>query len=220
MKSLEEEKQEIMQQDLSPAMMERASKPKKTWFFERMGDGTIIACEEREAWQIVYNRSNWKRRDFRLLGTSDGTTFHRIVKESMTEAHQLSPQIDTKKAELQKYMDREENLLLDEVVDMEGDPSDAINESNKQKVLRLREIMNRLHNELDSMEARYKEVTSSVLKRASDAELEVAKKNQADRVAQGMEVDWPDQNLNIQTPEAPGGNKRSKILGLIGGRAS
>ncbi len=204
-----------MAQDLSPAMMAKLSTPKKTWFFERMGDGKIFACEEAEAWQIVYNRSNWKRRDFRLVGTSDGTTFYRIVKESMNEARQLEPQIETKRTELQRYMDAEEKLLVDEAVDMEGDPSDTFNEQNKQKVFRLRKIIDRLHEELDVIESRYKEVTAKVLKTATDAELEVAKKNQADRITQGMELDWPDQNLNIQTPEAKGGG-RQKIIGLIG----
>lgn len=207
-----------MAQDLSPAMMAKLSAPKKTWFFERMGDGKTFACEEQEAWQICYNRSNWKRRDFRLIGTSDGTTFHRIVKESMNEARVLEPQIETKRSELQRYMDAEEKLLVDEAVDMEGDPSDTFNEQNKQKVLRLRKIIDRLHEELDVVEGRYKDVTAKVLKIATDAELEVAKKNQADRIAQGTDLDWPDQNLNIQTPEAKGGG-RQKILGLIGGRA-
>jgi hypothetical protein len=218
-KSLEEEKAEVMAQDLSPQMMAKLSTPKKTWFFERMGDGKIFACEEREAWQICFNKSNWKRRDFRLLGTSDGTTFYKIVKESMVEARQLEPEIE--RTELQRYMDAEEKLIMNEAVDMEGDPEDVINEQNKQKVLRLRKIMDRLHEELDTVEARYREVTASVIKRATDAEMEVAIKNQeafvADQRARGLDpvLDWPDQNLNIQTPEAKGGG-RQKILGLIG----
>jgi hypothetical protein len=220
-KSLEEEKAEVMAQDLSPQMMAKLSTPKKTWFFERMGDGKIFACEEREAWQICFNKSNWKRRDFRLLGTSDGTTFYKIVKESMVEARQLEPEIEKKRTELQRYMDAEEKLIMNEAVDMEGDPEDVINEQNKQKVLRLRKIMDRLHEELDTVEARYREVTASVIKRATDAEMEVAIKNQeafvADQRARGLDpvLDWPDQNLNIQTPEAKGGG-RQKILGLIG----
>lgn len=215
--NIEEEKAAVMAEDLSPAMVERISKPKKTWFFERMGDGMILATEESEAWQICYNKSRWKRNDFKMLGSSDGTTFHRIVKESMSEARVLEPQIEQKKGELKRYMSAEESLIMNEAVDMEGDPADTVNEENKKKVLRLRGIINRIHDQLDTLEAQYKEVTASVVKRASDAELEVAKKNQADRIAQGMDVDWPDSNLNIMTPEAKGGG-RQKILGLIGNR--
>lgn len=217
MSDLDKEKEEVRSQDLSPEMMARATAPKKTWFFKRLGDGKVFACEEREAWQIVYNRSTWKRRDFQLLGTSDGTTYHRITKESMVEAHQLAPEIDKKKAELQRYMDAEEKLVVDEAVDMEGDPADVVNEGNKQKVLRLRTIMDRLHGELDKMEARYREVTATVVKRATDAEMEVAIANQKARVAQGLDVDWPDESLNIQTP-AGSHKPRNKILGILEGR--
>lgn len=215
--NLDEERQQVMSQDLTPAMMQKASAPKKTWFFKRLGDGKIIATEEREAWQICYNRSTWKRRDFQLIGTSDGTTFHRIVKQSIVDAQKLEPEINKKKAELEKFMKREEDLILDEVVDMEGDPSDEENERNKQKVLRLRKIIDDLNESLDEMEERYRTLVADVVQTATDAEMEVAIKNQADRIAQGLDVDWPDQNLNIQTPEAKN-NGRQKILGLIGGR--
>lgn len=215
--NLDDERQQVMSQDLTPAMMQKASAPKKTWFFKRLGDGKVIATEEREAWQICYNRSTWKRRDFQLIGTSDGTTFHRIVKQSIVDAQKLEPEINQKKAELEKFMKREEDLILDEVVDMEGDPSDVENERNKQKVIRLRKIIDDLHESLDEMEERYRALVADVVQTATDAEMEVAIKNQADRIAQGLDVDWPDQNLNIQTPEAKAGG-RQKILGLIGGR--
>lgn len=215
--NIDEERQQVMSRDLTPAMLEKANRPKKTWFFKRLGDGKIIATEEREAWQIVYNRSTWKRRDFQLIGTSDGTTFNRIVKESISDAQKLEPEINKKKAELEKFMKREEDLILDEVVDMEGDPSDVENERNKQKVLRLRKIIDDLHTTLDEMEDRYKDLVADVVQKATDAEMEVAIANQAERIKQGLDVDWPDQNLNIQTPEAKSGG-RQKILGLIGGR--
>lgn len=206
-----------MSQDLSPEMMARATAPKKTWFFERMGDGKIFACEESEAWQICYNKSTWKRRDFRLVGTSDGTTYNKMVKEMMQEAHQLAPKIEEKKKELQRYMKAEEDLIMNQAVDMEGDPSDTVNEENKQKVMRLRKIMDRVHGDLDVMEGRYKEVTASVVKHATEAEIEVAKANQAARVAQGLDVDWPEYNLNIITP-AGSSKPRSKIVGILEGR--
>lgn len=212
--NLDDERREVMSSDLTPAMREQASRPKKTWFFQR-GDGKIMAVEEKEAWQICYNRSTWKRRDFRLLGTSDGTTYHRIVKESIAEAQKLEPMIAKKNGELERYMQAEENLVVNEAVDMEGDPSDEFNEANKQKVLRLRKIIDRLHDELDKLEEEYKSVTAAVVTRATEAELEVAKKNQADRVAQGLDVDWPDENLNIQTP-AGSHKPRKTILRQLG----
>ena len=46
--NLEEEKTEVMSRDLTPAMREKASKPKKTWFFKRLGDGKIITTADRD----------------------------------------------------------------------------------------------------------------------------------------------------------------------------
>jgi hypothetical protein len=202
---------EIRSKDLSPAMMARVSAPKKTFFFRR-GDGMEFACEEREAWEICNNRSTWKRRDFTLIGTSDGTTYARLTKESLNTARALEPQIATKKAELDRYMKAEERLVVDEAVDMEGDPTDTENEANKKKVLRLRTIIDRLHNELDVIEEEYRSAVSDVVKRATAAELEVAKKNFAEK---GPE--YPDQNANIFTPDA-GPAQRNKILNIMGGR--
>lgn len=212
--AVEKEKEEMRSADLSPQMIARLKAPKKTWFFERMGDGYVFPCEAREAWDICYNRSTWKRRDFRLLGTSDGKTYNKIVNESMDRANVLEPTIAKKKEELSKYMRAEEKLIMDEAVDMEGDPEDTVNEQNKAKVMRLRGIIDRLHSELDKLEEEYRSVVSDVVKRATDAELEVAKKNQAKRVKQGLELDWPDEDMNIQTPDAEG-KKRKKILGIM-----
>lgn len=220
----EQDPSEMKARDLSPAEIARATAPKKTWFVERIGDGTVFACEELEAWQIFYNKSTWKRRDFRLLGTSDGTTYNKIVKESMTEARKLEPEIEAKNKELQQYMDAEKKLIMDEAVDMEGDPSDTFNEANKQKVIRIRKIMDRLSTELDTLDSRYKEVTSGIIKRATDAELEIAKQNQENRIQRMRDMgetptlDWPDQNININTPEATTGGSRNKILNLIGNK--
>jgi len=217
MNEKEKEIEQMRNADLTPAMMAEARKPKKTWFFERMGDGMIFPAEEREAWEICYNKSNWKRRDFRLLGTSDGKTYLKIIDESIGRAKQIEPEIAKKKEELSKYMRAEEKLIMDEAVDMEGDPTDKANEENKQKVLRLRVIMDRLHDELDKLEGEFKSISSDIVKRATEAELEVAKKNQQERIDAGQDLDWPDQDANIITPDAdPRG--RNKILGLMAGR--
>lgn len=191
-------------------MVARATKPQKTFFFRR-GDGMVFACEELEAWQVVYNQSTWKRRDFTLIGTSDGTTYNRITKESINQAKELEPVIAGKKEELSRYMRAEEKLIMDEAVDMEGDPTDTINETNKGKVLRLRSIMDRINNELDDLEAKYRSVVSDVVKRATDAEQAVAEENMKNN---GPE--WPDPDTNIMTPNSDQ-RGRNKLLGIMSG---
>lgn len=213
----EKEIEKAREADMTPAMRERASKPQKTWFFERMGDGMVFACEEREAWDVCYNKSTWKRRDFRLLGTSDGKTYHSIVKESLSKAKELEPVIIKKKDEMSKYMRAEEKLIMDEAVDMEGDPEDKMNEANKAKVVRLRGIIDRYHDELDILEEQFRSITSDIVKKATAAELEVAKKDQANRVQRGDELDWPEYDTNIITPDTDK-RGRNKILNIMAGR--
>lgn len=196
--------EDVKAQDLSPAMMARESAPKKTWFFER-GDGMIFACEEREAWDLVNNRSEWKRRDFKIVGVSDGTTYQKVVRESIAQAKVLEPEISRLKEELKRYERAEEKLIMDEAVDMEGDSSDAVNEGNKQKVLRLRGIIDRLDAQLEEKEAAYKSIVSDVVKRATEAELEVARGT----------IEWPS-DMNIMTPDSDQ-RTRNKILKLMGG---
>jgi len=54
------------------------------------------------------------------------------------------------------------------------------------------------------------------VKRATNAEREVAKKNQAERLKQGLDVDWPDENTTINTPDADG-KRRKKIESIVEG---
>lgn len=192
--------------------MEKAKAPRKTWFFERMGDSMIFPAEIKEAWDICYNRSNWKRRDFRLIGTSDGTTYARIVRDAMTDAHRLEPELEKMKVELKKYERAEDNLIVSEAVDMEGDPSDTFNEANKQKILRLRKIIDRLNDQLEAKEEEYRGAVKNVVARATAAELEAAREN-----TKKFGLEWPDEQANIQTPDS-GPKERGKILRIMEGR--
>lgn len=61
--------------------------PKQTWFFERF-DGSIIAVQEYEAWNLVCGRSKALgpvRAKPKIIGVSDGTKNYQAV----SEAHQL-----------------------------------------------------------------------------------------------------------------------------------
>ncbi len=192
----------IKSADLSGMAKETA--PKKTWFFER-GDGVIFPCEEREAWDIVYNQSSWKRRDFKLVGVSDGTTYNKVSREAIVTAKKLEPEIAALEAELKRYQTAEDRLMVDEVVDME-DEADPINAANIAKVKRLRKIMARVKKDLSSKKELYRSTVSNVVKKAIAAELEKARGN----------IEWPS-IVNIITPNASD-QDRKKILNLMNGR--
>lgn len=194
--------------DLTPGMIARATKPKPTWFVERLGDNFVFPVEEKEAWEILYNRSAWKRRDFKFIGYSDGTTYASYAAEALKQAGKLVPEIAALKVEIGKYRAAEERLIIDEAVDMDGDPKDAVNEGNKAKVLRLRSILEKHETKLEALERQHRDFTSDVVKKATAAELEVAKANWAVRQV------WPE-NSNIETPKASEG-ERSRILKVMG----
>lgn len=202
---------DIRGRDLSPAMIARAKAAKKTWFVQRTGNpnkGEIIAVEEKEAYDMLYNTSTWKRRDFEFIGHSDGTTYKRIAEESMGTASKLLPEIETTRIEVEKYRNTESKLMIDEIIDMDGDPSDTKNEENKMKILRLRKIITRHEDKLEKLENEYANHTSNVVKRAQEAELKVARANWKKQKV------WPG-NMNIITPSVSPG-ERLRILGAMG----
>lgn len=212
------EAEELRGKDLSPVVVERATKPKKTWFFKRLGDGKVFACELREAWQICYNRSSWRRKDFQILGTSDGTTFKRIIDASIKDAQRLQPEIDKQRATWQRYMKMEEDLIFNDLIDMDGDPADEENERGKQKVIKLRTIIEKEGKKLDDLEDEFRRKVSEVVTYATDEEMKVAIENQKRRLAEGKDFDWPPETANINTPKA-NARARKKIVGLVEQRA-
>lgn len=61
-------------------------KPAKVFFFQR-NDGKIIATEEQEAWNLYSRRPQMlyrkgKRVEFELIGTGDGTIYHKALMEA------------------------------------------------------------------------------------------------------------------------------------------
>ena len=212
MADIPEEVREQRDRELGSLAAE-ATRPKKTWFVKRLTDGMVFACEAREAWDILNNRSTWKlsARDFKFIGVSDGTTYARVAKELMADALRLEPEIEQLKKDIGRYRASEERLIMDEAVDMEGDPKDEYNEGNKQKVLRLRTIIERETDKLEKMEAEHRDATKNIVERAFKAEREVAERNWAEK---GPE--WPPA-MNIITPEARNPQERQEIVNMLGG---
>lgn len=144
----------------------QSSKPTKTWFFERTGDKFIFACDEAEAWAILYNRGNWMRRDFKMLGVSDGTTYFDIIKNSKQEAREL---FETKKrlqSDLQRYVATEEKLVFQDLKD-DTDPM----------VIKVKEKIGELQLKVDEIDTQLKDINKTIIEKAFNAELEKARGN-------------------------------------------
>lgn len=200
--------EEAQGRDLSPASVARFKAPKPTWFIKRMYGpraGEIIAIEEKEAWDVLNNTSTWKFRGFSFIGHSDGTTFQKIINESMSKARVLEPQMAALKAEVDRLVAQEDRFMMNEVVDMEGDPSDKTNEENKQKVLRMRTIRERSQKKYEVLQTEYSSLTAGIVRRATEEETKVAIKNWKKAKV------WPRDDVNIKTPHATP-KERGKIL--------
>ena len=186
-----EEKEEMKNRDLSPAMVEKMTRPKKTWFIQRTGDGFIFACEEEEAWKTLTNRSTWARHDFKILGVSDGTTYARFINESKGKAREIHSKIVEVENEVNKYRKTEEKFVFEDLLDL-TDP----------KVLKVKSIIAEYDGKLDVMNKEYSDMTKNVAQSAFDAELKAA--------IDGGSRQFPG-NCDIMTPGASE-QERAKII--------
>jgi hypothetical protein len=141
------------------------SKATNTWFFER-GDGFVFACEEAEAWGIMFNKSNWKRNDFSLIGMSDGKTYYKIIREGNIEAEDLRQSRSKISSNLMRYKETEERLRFSELL-----PED------NEKVILVAKLIEEQQEKLVEVDEKLKNFNKYLIKKAFDAELELARGN-------------------------------------------
>lgn len=137
----------------------------KTWFIQR-GDNVndIFACGEEEAWGLFYNRTNWMRRDFKIIGVSDGTTFVRVMKESENAKFDLERKVKELSMEVTRYLKTYDKLKYEDLLDDEDE-----------KVKKLKGILDKLNTELDKENANLADIHRNIVTKAFNAELEVAR---------------------------------------------
>lgn len=160
------------------------------FFLERIGDGYVFACGEREAWNTLSNRSNWQRSDFRVIGTSNGAVFRDMVAKSRDEKLRIKNELTNLRSQLDKYTKTEEKFLYEELLD----PNDP-------KVVRVRELIDGIYSQMEPIEKRLKDYSRLIVEEAWKAELEIAKKTP--RIPKSFRVDTP-------------GGDRDKILRMLG----
>lgn len=163
-------------------------KPQKTWFFEK--DGVPFGVNEKEAWELITNKSSWRRNDIEMLGMSDGQKFHEIVKAAGPRREELQVEIKALQEKLDKYIKGHDRLLFDEFAE-EDDP----------RVLRAKELIKKTEDEMEPLETELKELRSGLISKAFNAELEVARGNM---VRPG--------NQDILTPQKGGNPSHQAML--------
>lgn len=163
----------------------------KTWFIQRgQNENDIFACQEEEAWGLFHNRTNWMRSDFKIIGVSDGQTYVRMLKEAGNFKGELEKKVAELSKEITKYSHAYDKFKYEELLE-DTDP----------KVVKLHGILKDLNEQLDKANAELNDIQRVVIKKAFDAELEVARGH----------IEHPS-NHDVFTP---GGN-RDKILSNLG----
>lgn len=142
-----------------------SSKPAKTWFIER-GDGHIFATDEHDAWNLLTDKSKWRRHDFKIVGVSDGITYFDIMRKGKSEMNSLLE----KKAELsntfQKYSATEDKLRFTDLKDND-DPM----------VMKVMKLLSDLQKEIKEVDEKISNFNKYLVAKAFNAELDKARGN-------------------------------------------
>ena len=149
----------------------------KTWFIER-GDGKVFACDEPEAWNLMRNKSNWQRSDFKIIGVSDGQTYATALKDASKEKATIDNLIANKSTELTRYLTTLDKFKFDELL-----------EDTNEKVIKVKGIIDGIQKEIDDLHTKFAKGFQDVVDKAFNAELDKARGN----------IEMP-RNQDIMTP--------------------
>lgn len=139
--------------------------PQKTWFFTD-SSGRVFPANEKEAFNLLTENSRWRRQDIKMIGMSDGTTYHEVIRGSKARTAELGNLIKEKKETLNKYVQGHDKLLFEQFVS-EDDP----------RIIRAKELIKKVEDELEPLEKELKDLRTNIVKMAFDAELEKARGN-------------------------------------------
>jgi hypothetical protein len=162
--------------------------PEKTWFFER-GDGKIFATGEDEAHEILRNRTNWMRRDFKMLGVSDGKTYDRMIKENKLVSQSIRSEVEKLTIDLNKFLATFDRMKFDQLL---SDTDD--------RIVKVKGLIKEIEDKIAVKEDEFTKLTKHSAQSAFDAELALARGH----------IEYPE-NKNVITPGKTG-EDRKKIL--------
>lgn len=135
----------------------------KTWFFER-GDGKIFSTDEKEAWGILRNKSNWMRTDFKIIGVSDGQTYVKTIKSADKERQLTDSKVNEKTAELNRYLATLDKFKFEMLL-----------EDTDEKVVKVKGIIKGIQDEITELQSKFSKGFQDIINMAFEAELAVAR---------------------------------------------
>ena len=138
------------------------TKVEKTWFMEK-DDGSIIAVSETEAYALTHpTQFNSKR--FKIVGVSDGKIYVSVMKQAGKEKQELENKVKALSSDITRYLNTLDKFKFEELLE-DTDP----------KVIKVREIMDKLQAEIDLANDGLANIQKLVVDKAFNAELEVAR---------------------------------------------
>lgn len=163
-------------------------KPEPIWFFKR-GDGFLFQTNEQDAWNILHNPSRWARRDFTLVGHSDGTTYFEVIRNGKKELQDLQNRAIEINKDLTLYNKSFEKFKFEQMLSDDDD-----------RVVKAKESIKKLQEEYDEAQEKMSNFNKYLLNKAMEEEF---KKAEGNIVAPS--------NQDIITPEG----RREEILKVM-----
>jgi hypothetical protein len=139
--------------------------PQKTWFFED-STGRIFPANEKEAFSLLTENSRWRRQDIKMIGMSDGTTYHQMVRDSKAAIPKLREELTKLTEERDKLIRGHDRLMFEEFVDAK-DP----------RIVRAKKLIKEADKKIAPLEDELKELRTNIVNKAYAAELEKARGN-------------------------------------------
>ncbi len=163
----------------------------KTWFIQRgNNEKDVFACDEQEAWNLFQNKSNWARKDFKIVGVSSGETYYKALKESQSEVSKIQGEVANLSRDLTRYLDTKDNLKFKELLP-----------DTDEKMVRVNALIKELQDKIDEKNKILNNSQRYVVDKAFQAELAVARGN----------IEYPT-NYDVMTPLGD----RERILKQLG----
>lgn len=138
----------------------------KVYFVERTNDGKIFTMNEKEVQRRFYENTSIYRWNFKILGVSDGKTMEKYMKENKKDVRELENKKDTLEDRLDRYVEKEDELLFEEMVEDDDPRLQRLQKRKEQTKAKIRDLIKKINDE-----------SGEVWKEAFEAEKQVAIEN-------------------------------------------
>lgn len=136
------------------------------YFFKYPNEIPFVIDDERQAWNLLRNTSNWQKKGLTYIGQSKGILFTEIMASIKATVRALEESLNIAREELAKYMVTKDKFKFDSLLD-ENDP----------KMIKVSLLITEKEEETQKLTKEIEKANKEVHTKAFQAELEEAEKN-------------------------------------------